>query len=102
MDMISENEQNNAKQAIHSTFQQNGVSQNFIVFGETFCQWDESELDEHSKQVDLFLNSIPPAEDYYVNMAKTGKLSTWLRIDENLYCKTPNCRHNFTEETQKE
>jgi len=108
LDMIPKPDREQFKSWITSQFTQNGVSENFILFGEKQCDWDYNALAKHDEEVDRFLTSLSDNDNYWDKLPEwpdfkntTKKLpgSWWLHYGRSTTCKKEGCTHEFTKDT---
>jgi hypothetical protein len=99
--MIPEKERESFKECIKSQFYQNGIPENFILFSENECEWNQEQLNKHEHEVDEFLANLDPRLDYFQVLTKENKPSECFQYSRSVFCIKENCSHAFTEDTIK-
>jgi len=105
VDMLPENNKAKLKQEIANKFKTRGIPENYILFGEKYCTWDQSKLDKHDKEVKAFFDEIKKnkeneKKDYFEILKEKKKEGAWwLHYSRSAACTKSGCNHNFTTDT---
>jgi len=97
----------NVKQSIITQFRNGfpecgipGISENYILFGEKECKWNQTKIKTLDKKLDMFLKTIDPKKDILTQYLERKKIDPELILEvPEEWCIIPNCKHNFTEDT---